>query len=436
MGEIMMLMNCMAEFGNGNFNADIRKMTGKKAAMNEMVNSLRYSLTNITDEINTLVGAATNGELNRRVNLDKYRGGWASLLEKLNVLMENIANPINEAAGVLQNVSAGNFNNRMEGKYFGEFLTIKTSVNSTVENVSSYIDEISAVLTALSNNNLNQSITREYVGKFSNIKESLLNIIETFNKVIADILSSSEQVAAGSRSISESSMTLAQGATVQASSVQELNAALHTINESTINNAKDAKNAERLSIDSKENASKGNEDMGKMLKAMDSIKESSNGISKIIKAIEDIAFQTNLLALNAAVEAARAGEHGKGFAVVAEEVRNLAGRSQTSAQETAQLIEESITRVNEGMSMANETAGTLRLIINGVSDVSEIITGINAASQEQAKSIKQVMEGINQITGVVQTNSATSEESASASEQLSSQAEVLKGLVAVFKLKK
>ncbi|MDR1690027.1 MAG: methyl-accepting chemotaxis protein [Clostridiales bacterium] len=436
MGEIQMLMDCMSEFGSGNFKADIAKMPGKKAAMNNSVNTLRNNLSNITDEIGRLVSAAAEGKLNSRVPANKYSGDFALLLEKLNTLMENISGPINEAAAVLQKVSEGNFNTLMEGAYHGEFLTIKTSMNNTVSNISSYIDEISAVLNSIANNDLNQNIEREYVGRFTDIKESLLNIIQTFNRVISNILSSSEQVAAGSRSISESSMTLAQGASEQASSVEELNATLHTINESTIQNASDARMAEKLSIESKDSAGKGNDDMSKMLKSMDSIKESSNGISKIIKAIEDIAFQTNLLALNAAVEAARAGEHGKGFAVVAEEVRNLAGRSQTSARETAQLIEESITRVNEGMSMANETADTLRLIIKGVSDVSEIITGINAASQEQANSINQVMEGINQITEVVQTNSATSEESASASQELSSQADVLRGLVGVFKLKK
>jgi methyl-accepting chemotaxis protein len=231
-------------------------------------------------------------------------------------------------------------------------------------------------------------------------------------------------------------MTLAQGASEQASAVEELNATIHMIHGTTVKNADDAKESETLSAESKESAAKGGEDIGKMLKAMDSIKESSNGISKIVKAIEDIAFQTNLLALNASVEAARAGEHGKGFAVVAEEVRNLARRSQDSVGETAGLIGESIARVNEGMSIANETSESLRLIIGSVSKVSEIIKGINTASHEQAHQIKQVLEGIEQITGVVQRNSATSEESASASEELSSQAEVLKELVDVFKLKR
>jgi methyl-accepting chemotaxis protein len=434
-GDTLMALSVLDEIGAGNFNVKIKPMPGKKIAMNAAFDKLFGWLNAINGEIKNLAEKAASGELKYKADTSKYSGDWAALLSGLNNLMDVIEKPISEAEDVLTDVAAGNFNRQMEGNYHGDFLTIKNSVNNTVTNVSSYIDEISAVLESLAKNDLNQNITREYVGEFSHIKVSLLNIIKTFNEIIYDILGASDQVASGARSISESSMTLAQGATEQAASVHELSATLHNINESTTKNAKDAKDAEKLSVKSMDSANKGNDDMRKMLKAMDEIKESSNGISKIIKTIEDIAFQTNLLALNAAVEAARAGEHGKGFAVVAEEVRNLAGRSQASVRDTSELIEESIARVNEGMNMANETGETLNLIISDFSKVSDIITGINTSSQEQANEIHRVLDGINQITAVVQTNSATSEESASASQELSSQAEVLKGLVEVFKLK-
>ncbi|MDR2899762.1 MAG: methyl-accepting chemotaxis protein [Clostridiales bacterium] len=433
--EVLMFMNCMGEFSNGNFDADIPKLPGKKAVMNQNLEALRDNLRGVSGEIKDLVHAAALGELDRRIDIDKYHGDWAELLDELNALMKAIADPIGEASEILIEVSQGNFDHQVQGDYKGEFLAIKNSVNTTVKNVASYIDEISGVLDALADNDLNQNITREYVGKFSNIKVALLNIISTFNRVISEIFQAAEQVASGSSSISESSMSLAQGATEQASSIQELNATVQTITDSTRKNAEDARDAEEFSNHSKDSAAKGDSDMAQMLKAMDGIKESSNGISQIIKVIDDIAFQTNLLALNAAVEAARAGEHGKGFAVVAEEVRNLAARSRSSANETSVLIAESVNRINEGMAIADNTADALRSIVSGVSRVSEIITGIASASQEQAVAIEQVMEGIHQITDVVQNNSATSEETASASEQLSSQADLLRGLVDVFKLR-
>jgi methyl-accepting chemotaxis protein len=211
---------------------------------------------------------------------------------------------------------------------------------------------------------------------------------------------------------------------------------MEEISAQTRQNAQNAGQANGLALSAKSDAEAGNGQMKDMLKAMDEINEESANIYKIIKVIDDIAFQTNILALNAAVEAARAGQHGKGFAVVAEEVRNLAARSANAAKETTALIEGTIKKVEGGTKIANETAGALDKIVNGVTKAAELVGEIAAASTEQAAGITQVNQGIEQVSQVVQTNSATSEESAAASEELSSQAEVLKEMVGKFKLKK
>jgi len=171
-----------------------------------------------------------------------------------------------------------------------------------------------------------------------------------------------------------------------------------------------------------------------MLMAMVQIKESSKGISKIIKVIQDIAFQTNLLSLNAAVEAAHAGQYGKGFGVVAEEIRSLAARSQQSSVETTALIEDSISRVESGANIAESTSQSLDTIVESASDVLEIINNISSASKDQAEAIAQFSNGLETISQVVQSNSTISVETATASEELSSQAELLQQLVAFFRL--
>ena len=265
--------------------------------------------------------------------------------------------------------------------------------------------------------------------------QALLKMVQSNNYTLSEIKEAAHQVTTGASQVASASDALAQGSTEQASAIQQITASIDDVAERTKQNAEQANEAAALMVQAIEEVKKGNVEMQEMVKAMDAINTASESISKIIKVIDDIAFQTNILALNAAVEAARAGEAGMGFAVVAEEVRNLAAKSASAAAETAEMIEDSIKKVNAGSKIAQETATALDRITEAVSKSENYVTEIAEASNYQATAIAQIDQAIEQVSQVVQTNSATSEECAAASEELANQAAKMRELVSVYKLK-
>ena len=429
-----LLLDIFEKYTEGNFDATLPPMPGESNKFNQVADRMQLELKNINTDISEIIENANKGNLDFRLDTSRHEGDWAILMEGLNSVLEAFAIPLNESIAVLGELSVGNLNVNVKGDYLGELGNMKNSINSTIKTIVSYINEIDIVVGEISKGDLKQRIEREYLGQFNGIKDSVNNIAETLHKTMSEISAGSIAVLAGAKTISESSMNLAQNATSQTSYIQQLNSSIDLINQQTKANADNANNANDISSQSTVSAGQGQEAMEKMLEAMNGIKESSSAISNIIKTIQDIAFQTNLLALNAAVEAARAGEHGRGFSVVAEEVRTLASRSQIAATETTTLIEDSISRVESGTGIAGNTADSLNGIVESVQEVYSIISDISRASTEQAMAILEISAGAEQISEVIQSNSAVSEETAAASEELSSQAELLQQLVSYFKL--
>lgn len=349
-------------------------------------------------------------------------------------LANSISRPIVEVKNAAVKMAEGDFDMTITSKSKDEIGALAESMRQMMTVTRNIVLDTARGLSEIATGNFNVAPRVSYIGVFKGLEESMVKIITDLSVTVYQIKSSAELVSSGSEQVSDGAQALAQGATQQASSVQELSASIAEVSSQIKENAANATAVNNLAMDAGAKLNFSSEQMNTMLTAMHEISSSSAEIGKIIKTIEDIAFQTNILALNAAVEAARAGAAGKGFAVVADEVRNLATKSSEAAKQTNVLIEGSLKSVENGVKIANITAGSLTEVVTGSLAMAEMIGKISLASVEQANSVSQIDLGVEQISSVVQTNSATSEQSAAASEELNLQASTMKGLVDKFTL--
>jgi methyl-accepting chemotaxis protein len=359
-------------------------------------NTIKNNLNTCIDAVNLLVKdanflaqAGVEGKLATRADASKHSGDFRRIVEGVNMTLDAVVIPINEAADVLDKVAARDMTARVKGDYKGDLGKIKNSINTAVDNLDTALTQVAEA---------------------------------------------TEQVSSGSQQIASGSQSLAQGANEQASSLEEVSSSLEEMSSMTKQNAENANQAKNLAGEADANAKNGAEAMSRMSQSINKIKESSDQTAKIVKTIDEIAMQTNLLALNAAVEAARAGEAGRGFAVVAEEVRNLAQRSAQAAKNTADMISESVKNADDGVKIATEVSKSFEAIAGSAKKVNDLIAEIAAASGEQSQGIDQVNNAVAQMDKVTQQNAANSEESASAAEEMSSQSEELQSMVAQFKI--
>ncbi|MDB5819188.1 MAG: methyl-accepting chemotaxis protein [Rhizobacter sp.] len=268
----------------------------------------------------------------------------------------------------------------------------------------------------------------------ADLLRALADMQAQLTRVVRGVRDNAEEVATSSSQIAQGNNDLSVRTEQQASALQETASSMNELGATVKQNADNAFQANQLAQGASTVASKGGEVVGSIVETMKGITESSRKIVDIISVIDGIAFQTNILALNAAVEAARAGEQGRGFAVVASEVRALAQRSATAAKEINLLIGTSVTRVEHGTTLVNQAGTTMTEMVDAIRRVTDIMSEISAASNEQTVGVSQIGEAVGQMDRATQQNAALVEQSAAAAKSLKSQAERLVQAVAVFQL--
>ncbi len=336
---------------------------------------------------------------------------------------------------VSQNLAAGNMGATVKGTYRGDFTQIKEALKMALNDLGLVIGDIVQISNLMADGDLRATANVEYKGDFQGIRTGLEKAMAGLNNTLRQTGAVVEQVAQSVDQVRSISQDLASNAEEQSSTVEEVTSNLEETDSQVKANAENAGVANQLVSKTNTVANDGQQKMQEMTGAMDAIADSSREIAKIIKVIDEIAFQTNLLALNAAVEAARAGQPGRGFAVVAQEVRNLAGRSAKAAKETAELIDDSGRRVEEGVSMAGETASALTEIMGNVVKVKDLVSEISAASDEQTRGLAQINSAMAQVNQGAQGNSQQSEELASTADELGNLTDRMREEVARFQLK-
>lgn len=354
------------------------------------------------------------------------------------IITNSITEPVEQIDAAVASLRKGELSNV-------EMLTYESEdeLGDTIRNLkeamgilADYVSEISVEVKAIAQGDLtrNGDDITDFLGDFSELKASLLYILKRFNSTLTEISNLAEQVSSNALEVENASKSLADGATEQAAVIEELNATIDTVVDLAEDTAKETQSASARVKASANKANEEKEKMNDLLTEMKHITEISKEIGNIITDIEDIASQTNLLSLNASIEAARAGEAGKGFAVVADQIGKLAADSAKSVVNTRDLIDKTLVEIEKGNTITRTTADAFNQIIADMESFAELAENTMEKANSQAESLEQIGQGIEQLSGVVQGNAASSEENTAISINLAEGAAKMHDRVNIFKL--
>lgn len=378
------------------------KNPDRQRRMLENLTEPYHSQLNIAGHTITVIASPVTDDQGRRIGVIAE---WRDRTHE--VLIEQ------EIAQLVQDVKAGKLDARIDlADKQGCHRQLSAGINELTDVIESVLNDINSVMAAMSHGDLAVAITNDYQGVYAECKDNINGALAKMSDFIIHIRDAADFIDNSSKEIASGNNDLSHRAEQQAASLEQTAASMEQLASAVRNNAAGTQQANQGIRSATAQAQKGAEIVHSAVIAMQDINDSSNQIAEIINVIDDIAFLTNLLALNASVEAARAGDHGIGFSVVAKEVRNLAQRCATAAQQSRELIQDSVCKIRAGAAFVNETGNALSEIVNSVTQVGDIVAQIASASSEQTAGIDQINQAVSQLDDITQQNAALAEQAA------------------------
>ena len=428
------IMDCVGEYGNGNFSATIKEYPGDKAFVNKSLKRMSGNLKGLIESVNWVSAEHDKGAIDMRLRDDMFKGDFSTLASCVNKMVEGIIDMNDKSMSVVKAFGEGDFNAPLE-----QFPGKKGEINLTIEQVRSNLKALNSDAQMLANAARDGRVAvradaNKHQGDYRKIVEGMNETLDMIVAPITTVKMAAEAINTAAKEIAQGNSDLSRRTEDQAANLEKTASSMEELAATVKQNADNAKQANQLAVAASGVAVKGGSVVSEVVSTMGAINQSAKKIEDIISVIDGIAFQTNILALNAAVEAARAGEQGRGFAVVAAEVRNLAQRSASAAKEIKELIADSVNKTAEGTRQVETAGNTMQEIVTSVQRVTDIISEISAASQEQSSGINQVNDAVTSMDDVTQQNTALVEEAAAAAESLMEQAEELMNTMSVFDL--
>ena len=408
------------------------ELKGDLATLKQGVNGSAESVKFMMDELAKVMQALHDGKFDVKMD-SRVPKTFSAQVE---TALQTINNVIVDINNVMQAMSRGEFEQRVGANANGQLDIMKQNINSSMASLESAINDITRVVVAQSEGDLTQSIANQYAGQLGIVKDAINKSTASLDEIVSVAIEAANSVATGASEVAQGAMDLSQRVQEQAAAVEQSSATMEEFSAAVQNNAANSNEESKVEHQVEQKAQQAADVMKQTIVAMSAIQESSHKISEIVSLIDGIAFQTNLLALNAAVEAARAGDHGRGFAVVAGEVRALAQKSAEAAKDIKTLINESVTRIDQGTQLATESGEAINDIAASIEYVSQMSEQISQASSEQAEGVRQLQTAITQIDQVTQQNAALVEETSAAAESMREQAGVLSERMSFFKTTK